>query len=435
MFFQNFPYTDYHSLNLDWLLDVSKETIESIKSIPDLVEKASLKFADPIEWDVNRTYQERYVVSHGGGSYVSKQYVPAGTDIANTDYWAKIADYDVQVDLLNQKVEAVKAESEFAGRSVCIIGASNETPVAGVTKTWAQYFADYALAAGATRVENVAVGGSKLMTSGLLDQVNRATPADIYVITLPNNDFRSLYISPVDYIGHFNTLIARIRTINTVSTIYVRGMAASESKALGNQNYLGFYNAFVKARCDDLGCHFIDRSVYLGYAPGGAQLGNWTIDGIHYSDYVTPQIGKAIFNFINSASDSTPTDCYAVLTDLTALNSWCNASVLNQGILKIQYSGGNALDFMLTMNLNTALTAAGGTIDLGTGRLFNKLSNKTYGSMCGCRVAGDATARSVWFDPSSSALYTSNASIGAGMNIHVYGTLQVDGSIGVLHNN
>lgn len=55
-------------------------------------------FADPAEWDNTRTYEPLTIVIHNGNSYTSRQYVPAGIDINNTDFWALTGNYNAQVE-------------------------------------------------------------------------------------------------------------------------------------------------------------------------------------------------------------------------------------------------------------------------------------------------------------------------------------------------
>lgn len=55
-------------------------------------------FADPAEWDNNKTYEPLTIVSHDGNSYTSRQYVPVGIDINNTDFWALTGNYNAQIE-------------------------------------------------------------------------------------------------------------------------------------------------------------------------------------------------------------------------------------------------------------------------------------------------------------------------------------------------
>ena len=62
-------------------------------------------FANPAEWDNTKTYEPLTIVLHDGNSYTSRQYVPAGIDITNTDYWALTGNYNAQVEAYRQEVK------------------------------------------------------------------------------------------------------------------------------------------------------------------------------------------------------------------------------------------------------------------------------------------------------------------------------------------
>lgn len=61
-------------------------------------------FANPIEWDANTAYEPLTVVTYGGNSYTSRQYVPVGIDIADTNFWALTGNYNAQIEQYRQEV-------------------------------------------------------------------------------------------------------------------------------------------------------------------------------------------------------------------------------------------------------------------------------------------------------------------------------------------
>ena len=61
-------------------------------------------FADPAEWDNQRTYEPLTIVIHEGNSYTSRQYVPAGIDLNNNAYWALTGNYNAQVEAYRKEV-------------------------------------------------------------------------------------------------------------------------------------------------------------------------------------------------------------------------------------------------------------------------------------------------------------------------------------------
>ena len=76
-------------------------------------------FADPLQWDNVRTYEPLTVVLHDGNSYTSRQYVPAGIAITNTDYWALSADYNAAI----QNIENILPISVFEQNEMTVADA------------------------------------------------------------------------------------------------------------------------------------------------------------------------------------------------------------------------------------------------------------------------------------------------------------------------
>lgn len=71
-------------------------------------------FADPYQWDKETTYEPLTIVYNEGNSYTSKQYVPAGIEIDNEDYWALTGNYNAQIEQYRQEVANEKADRQEA---------------------------------------------------------------------------------------------------------------------------------------------------------------------------------------------------------------------------------------------------------------------------------------------------------------------------------
>lgn len=63
------------------------------------------KFADPIEWDIERGYESLTIVTYKGESYTSKCPVPPGIDIKNERYWVLTGAYNAQVEEYKNQVK------------------------------------------------------------------------------------------------------------------------------------------------------------------------------------------------------------------------------------------------------------------------------------------------------------------------------------------
>ena len=63
-------------------------------------------FADPMQWDSTKTYEPLTIVYNEGNSYTSRQYVPAGIQIDNDNYWALTGNYNAQIEQYRAEVTA-----------------------------------------------------------------------------------------------------------------------------------------------------------------------------------------------------------------------------------------------------------------------------------------------------------------------------------------
>lgn len=63
-----------------------------------------------IEWDNSKSYEPLTIVLHEGNSYTSRQFVPAGIDIKNDDFWALTGNYNAQIEQYRQETARVAEE-------------------------------------------------------------------------------------------------------------------------------------------------------------------------------------------------------------------------------------------------------------------------------------------------------------------------------------
>lgn len=86
------PYTNFHDLNLDWIID----TLNDFNArLTDFVSLATIKYANPIQWDITSQYEANtVVVDSAGNAYLSVQPVPSGVSLDRTEYWTKIGNFD-----------------------------------------------------------------------------------------------------------------------------------------------------------------------------------------------------------------------------------------------------------------------------------------------------------------------------------------------------
>lgn len=86
------PYTNFHDLNLDWIID----TLNDFNArLTNFVSLATIKYANPIQWDITSQYEANtVVVDSQGNAYLSVQPVPSGVSLDRTEYWTKIGNFD-----------------------------------------------------------------------------------------------------------------------------------------------------------------------------------------------------------------------------------------------------------------------------------------------------------------------------------------------------
>ena len=100
--FENFPYANFHELNLDWILHELKE-LET--EITNFVAINSVKYANPITWDITSQYETNTVVlDSSGNAYLSVQPVPAGVSLDREEYWTKIGNFSALWDSVRSAI-------------------------------------------------------------------------------------------------------------------------------------------------------------------------------------------------------------------------------------------------------------------------------------------------------------------------------------------
>ena len=91
-FIHRYPATNFHELNLDWIL---AQMVELRSDMKNFVNQNTIKYADPIQWNITTQYEGNTVViePNSGNAYISSQPVPVGVSISNTDYWSAIGNF------------------------------------------------------------------------------------------------------------------------------------------------------------------------------------------------------------------------------------------------------------------------------------------------------------------------------------------------------
>lgn len=105
MSFFEFPHTRTYDTDLGWLI---RRVIEMSEELRHFVNFNTIKYADPIAWDITTQYEGNTVVINpaNGTAYISTRPVPSGVLITNTDYWTPIFNYGESIDRLHDQIES-----------------------------------------------------------------------------------------------------------------------------------------------------------------------------------------------------------------------------------------------------------------------------------------------------------------------------------------
>ena len=188
-FINQFPYSDAHELNLDWVISEVKKCSAQIESF---TADNRIKFANPIQWDITKQYEAYTVVSDliNNRSYLSVKPVPSGIGLDNTNYWTLVGLFNVDPFLSTTSVNPV-ANRPVAQRFNLIDGeiANIENDVTAnrnaiIQETFDRTSADNTIN---TRIDNVshdialeaaAREGEDTLINARIDNLIIADPAD-----------------------------------------------------------------------------------------------------------------------------------------------------------------------------------------------------------------------------------------------------------------
>lgn len=102
MFWNNYPYTDFHELNLDWIIAKIMKVEKTVKEFEVFNKLTWAGVHDPLKeyekWSIVQTIT--------GDGYLAVEAVPSGVTIDNEDYWVQIANYDALYTAFNSRITA-----------------------------------------------------------------------------------------------------------------------------------------------------------------------------------------------------------------------------------------------------------------------------------------------------------------------------------------
>lgn len=107
--FENFPYTNFHELNLDWIVNTMKALDEKVDSIEDRIYNKSKAYTDEqiaILRNEFNSLEDEFIAFKADVNKMFTAYT-AKQDKAFADYKALV---NAQIDLLEQEIRDAKAE-------------------------------------------------------------------------------------------------------------------------------------------------------------------------------------------------------------------------------------------------------------------------------------------------------------------------------------
>lgn len=89
-FLNQFPYSDFHEMNLDWIIKKMKELAAEMN---DFEAANSIEYLGT--WNITKQYKAWALVTDNNTSYISKRAVPAGIPLTNDSYWIFVGIFSV----------------------------------------------------------------------------------------------------------------------------------------------------------------------------------------------------------------------------------------------------------------------------------------------------------------------------------------------------
>lgn len=305
MFWNLYPYTDFHELNLDMILRMMRDLHKDWDEF-----KALNTITIMGEWSIANSYPAWSIVTTSGGqlAYISTKPVPAGVLLTNTDYWEKIYDYSIVIDEINARLSALESRTtfidpyeKFRGKTICAIGDSI-TDYATLANNWLKYI-DNKLSDYNVTIINQGKNGQSF--AGLANEIAGGTftvaTADYYILFLGTNyaDSWGFSTGSDPLIPAMNSVISAIQTANPEAHwIFVSPL----KKWLTGMDQLLNPLAMVRSYLEKTMANF-GYTVVSGYNVGeltGNTMSRYMTDTVHPTEAFTPILGEYIMDALVS---------------------------------------------------------------------------------------------------------------------------------------
>lgn len=299
-FFNGYPYTNYHELNLDYFIT----KIQSLeKEVKDFVSFNSLEWASPIFWDISRNYEKNKIVidKNTNYGYVSIKPVPSGVPISNKEYWNEIFSFVnsvIDVSYENNKITFLTQNvTETSDDYVTVLNVLGHDFKIKDNELWSSFdnltnsFNNYKdktdkrLDKLERRKRVILIGDS--YSEGYTPDGNVTSWSDMIVSSLPNIDFINLRLGGSGFVNE-TTFLQQLQNANipshdTIDEIYVIGGY--------NDIYytVGVIESAIKTFSDYTTINYMNAKVYIGFC------GNYVKDSSNFS-----KLGSVYYAYKNS---------------------------------------------------------------------------------------------------------------------------------------
>lgn len=109
--FNLYPYSNFHNLNLDWILNRIKEMGAQLESFENHLPRFS--DVNNAVWNDYTDYAPNEMVVYESVVYIAKRAVPAGVGLGDSVYWLKVVELNVDIPGLQAEIQKIQRNSYY----------------------------------------------------------------------------------------------------------------------------------------------------------------------------------------------------------------------------------------------------------------------------------------------------------------------------------
>lgn len=203
-FYDKFPYTNFQEINLDRLI---KELVEVKNGLDFVIENSSLKYANPIQWNITSQYQANTVVIDPGTgiAYLSTKPVPNNILITDTGYWTQIFDLSALFSSLQNDIGTVA--NDLTTETNNRVNADNTLQGNITAEETARINADNTLQGNITAEETARINADNALQNNINAEASARSAA---IMSVLNNSARKFIFISDSYGDGANTWIPKL---------------------------------------------------------------------------------------------------------------------------------------------------------------------------------------------------------------------------------